>query len=105
MSTTNQNMGIKADKAHESPSASAPKVAPTAGGVTAPGVLSEILARQARLYGQVTNEVWFARRIVADPANADATKATAEKYGIDWQKGLREITPLPAARIAMRQAQ
>jgi hypothetical protein len=33
-----QNMGIKADKAHESPSVSAPKVAPTTGGVTAPGV-------------------------------------------------------------------
>lgn len=32
-----ENMGIKADKAAESPPASAPKVAPTAGGVTAPG--------------------------------------------------------------------
>jgi hypothetical protein len=66
--------------------------------------LSEILADQARLYGQVSNEVWFARRILADPQHADSHKAIAEKYGIDWQKGLREITPLPAARMTVRQA-
>jgi hypothetical protein len=71
--------------------------------------LSEILADQAALYGQVTNAVWFARQITkhqaaGDHRQAEMTKDVAEKYGIDWQKGLREITPLPAARIAMRQA-
>jgi hypothetical protein len=66
--------------------------------------LKQILDAQARLYGQVTNEVWFARRIVAEPQHAENTKAIAEKYGIDWQKGLREITPLPAARMTVRQA-
>jgi hypothetical protein len=55
--------------------------------------LSEILAAQAKLYGQVSNAVWFARRIAADPVNASATKAIAEKYGVDWQAGMRELEP------------
>lgn len=47
---TTQNTGINDDKAAESPPASSPKVAPTAGGVTVPGVSSSKKLKAYILY-------------------------------------------------------
>lgn len=76
MSTTEQNMGIKADKAHESPSASAPKVAPTAGGVTAPGVLT--CAHTPEMTGEAAvRAVFIGKR--ADNVEAHIDRAELEQ--------------------------
>jgi hypothetical protein len=45
MSAQHMNMGIKDGKATESPLAPFPKVAPTSGGVTAPGVSLSMVRR------------------------------------------------------------
>jgi hypothetical protein len=58
--------------------------------------LERIIAEQARLYGRVTTQVWFARRIAeyeraGNSQLAQSTRDIAEKYGVDWRAGKREI--------------
>jgi hypothetical protein len=70
--------------------------------------LAELLAAQAKLYGQVTNAVWFARQIRAyeragQQQRAEDTKACAKRNGVDWQAGMRELDSAPGV-MRRRQA-
>jgi hypothetical protein len=57
--------------------------------------LAEILARQARLYGQVDNATYLARLAPADPANS------ASNHGeCDFRFSLPDTTPADALAVS-----
>lgn len=94
MSTT-PNMGINEDKAHVSPSASSPKVAPTLGGVTAPEAsYCDVCCQRpgVRLVVVCQTDTWACAQCLgdddgedADRFDADALAAEAAYYDQDQQ--------------------
>lgn len=76
--STEQSMGINEDKAAESPPASSPKAAPTAGGVTAPGVSGWSFDEQWMTESQSEYPHWCALR---GPDNVSVTGHCGREIG------------------------